>query len=142
MFRCPACHHTTLTLLQRVAASDPDYPALCPRCGCRSVTDQSLLGTFAWVEAPAMALAGVLWLLTGSGLLAARIAVASAALVLPLSLFRVPLRPVPAPQAYPAELGVGTSARPVVGPLAYGVLLLLAFAAVLAGAGALLFVVP
>ena len=142
MFRCPGCDHNTLTLLQRVAASDPDHPALCPRCGCRSVTDQSLLGTFAWVEAPALALAGALWLFTGNGLLAARIAVASVVLVLPLSLFRVPLRPVPASQDYPAELGVGATARPVVGSLAYAVLLVLAFAAVLAGAGALLFVVP
>ena len=130
MFRCPACHQPSISLLRRIAASDRDYPAVCPNCGCHSVTDQSLLGSFAWIEAPALALIGVIWFLTGDSLLAARIAIASVAVLLPVSVLAVPLRLASPATAFPESLGVITTPRPRIAPVFYVAVLLAGFVAV------------
>lgn len=127
MFRCPTCHQSTISLFQRVAASDPHYPAVCSKCHCQSVADQSLLGTFAWIEAPALVLIGLLWLLTNNWLIASQIAVVSVVLFLPASLLFVPLRPVPQQLPFSESLGAVTVVAPVFGPVAYVLFLVVVF---------------
>ncbi len=141
MFRCPACHRPTISLFQRVAASAPSYPAVCSKCNCQCVADQSLLGSFAWIEVPALLLIGVLWLITNDWFLASQIAVASVVVLLPASLLFVPLRTVPRQDPYPESLGSVTVVRSVFGPAAYvlflvfvfGVLIWAAYVLLLAG---------
>ncbi|HJW04606.1 MAG TPA: hypothetical protein VJ548_15115, partial [Azospira sp.] len=128
---------STISLYRRVAASDPSYPAVCSRCGEQSIADQSLLGSLSWIEVPALALAGVLWLLTNDRLLAYQIAVVAAVLFLPGSLCLVPLRPLAKEEPYP-ELLV-TVVKPIFGPLAYVSFLVAVFSVLLIAAYVQLF---
>jgi hypothetical protein len=142
MFRCPACHQPSISLFQRIAASDRDYPAVCPRCGSHSVTDQSLLGSFAWIETPALALTCVIWFFTGDNLLAARIAIASVAVLLPVSVLAVPLRLASPATAFPDSLGVITAPRQRIAPVFYVAILLAGFVTVAMAAATLTGLLP
>ena len=133
MFRCPSCHNSTISLFQRIAASDPAYPATCSKCKGESVTDQSMLGSFALVEAPALALIGLLWFVTGNLILASQIAMISALALLPASLFFVPLRAVQHQRTYPAPFSNVTDVKSVFGPVSYVIFLVVVFGVFLWG---------
>lgn len=127
MFSCPACHRRTISLYQRIAASDPAYPATCRVCKQQSVLDQSQLGAFVWLEAPALGLTGLLWLITDDVMLASQIAVASVLLLLPGSLFFVPMRVHAQPEPCSPSLVTVSVVEPVFGPVAYVAFLLAVF---------------
>lgn len=128
MFRCPVCRRQTISIFRRVAASSPCYPAVCPVCNGESVMEQSFLRALVWIEAPGLLVFGIIRLLTGDPLLATQITAMLAVVLLPVSLFVVPLRAVTKQSPFPGALGAVTVVKPVFGPVGYALFLAAVFA--------------
>jgi hypothetical protein len=106
MFSCPSCKKKTLTLLQKVAASDPSYPAICTECRKGAVADQDRWVWLAWPDLPVYLLVGLMWLVTRSHAMALGITAVVFCLVMVSHLLVLPLQPAPEPADYPESIGV------------------------------------
>lgn len=106
MFRCPSCKKKTLTLFQKVAASDPSYPAICPECRQGAIVDLDRWTWLAWPDLPVYLLVGVMWLVTRSQAMALGIAAGAFCLVMVSHLLVLPLQAAPEPANYPESIGV------------------------------------